>query len=220
MYYEFLKKTFLLKDLTGDDESLARKLITAKMRKFEKGELVFNAETADSYIGFVKDGMLEVRRTGPNGEFIPLNTVGKYGSFGVLSLFSAAEYPTEIYAKKSTEVIFVEKEYVLDLIKLFPAVSLSIINFLTDRIAFLNDKIAAFSGGTVTEKLAAYLLSLYKRNSSLEFKFNKKLASEALNLGRASVYRALDALLESNIIDLDDKKIIIKDLKGLERMSK
>ena len=46
--------------------------------------------------------------------------------------------------------------------------------------AFLNEKIAAFSGGSIEEKLASYILSLKKKHDSLEFEFNKKKSAEAL----------------------------------------
>ena len=95
---------------------------------------------------------------------------------------------------------------------------MNIIEFLTEKINFLNDKIAAFSGGSVEEKLASHILLLSKKNNSLEFDFNKKKSAEALNCGRASLYRAISALESAGYISLDNKKIIINDPEGLERI--
>ena len=63
-------------------------------------------------------------------------------------------------------------------------------------------------------------LSLKKKHNLLEFEFNKKKSAEALNCGRASLYRAIDALRSSGLITLADKKIIINDPEGLERITK
>ena len=95
---------------------------------------------------------------------------------------------------------------------------LNIIKFLAKKINFLNDKIAAFSGGKIEEKLAKYLLGLKKKYGSSKFDFNKKKSAEALNCGRASLYRAIDALEKGGFISLDNKKINIIDPEGLERI--
>ena len=216
----FIMNTFLFKGLCGDELTLATKVIQPREKHFEKGEIIYGAKEHHDEIGFVKSGVCQIGRMQSDGEFLPLNTIGKYGSFGVLSIFSSCEYPTSIYAKKSCDVFFIKKDDVMMLITLFSTVAMNVITFLSDRIAFLNDKISTFSGGNVTEKLAAYLISVSKRHGSLEFTFNKKLAAEAINSGRASVYRSLSSLEENGTITLDNKKIIINDPTGLERISK
>ena len=106
------------------------------------------------------------------------------------------------------------------LAKRYPTVSLNIINFLVGRISFLNDKIATFSGSTVEEKLASYILYRRKVMGENEFPFNKAKASAVINSGRASVYRALEKLTANELIKIDEQKIIILDPKGLEGISK
>ena len=219
MLFEFLKATFLLKGIPKAEENRARKLLSPILLSYEKGDTV-RKENDSPYIGFLKAGLLEVKRPLPDGGQLPLNSIAEHGSFGILSVFSAKEYPTLIYAKKRSEVVKIDKTEFLQLIGACPTVALNVITFLSDRISFLNEKIAAFSAGSVSDKLAAYILTLTKNTGSLELKLNKKGLSEALNLGRASVYRGLGSLKEEGLIDFDDKKIYIKDLIGLERMSK
>ena len=84
----------------------------------------------------------------------------------------------------------------------------------------MNDKVAAFSGGCVEEKLASYLLGLKRKYRSCEFDFNKKKSAEALNCGRASLYRAIASLETEGYISFENKKIHINDPEGLERISK
>ena len=99
-------------------------------------------------------------------------------------------------------------------------ISLNVIGFLTERITFLNDRIAAFSGVSVEEKLVNYILGLRKRYGSDEFEFNKKRSAEAISCGRASLYRAMDSLANAGYVSFDNKKVYILDQQGLERMSK
>ena len=94
------------------------------------------------------------------------------------------------------------------------------INFLAGRISFLNKKIATFSGTRVEDRLAAFLICEAEKHGESSFPFNCQKTAKEINAGRASVYRALSAFEDSGLISLVDKKIYIKDLQGLERITK
>ena len=91
---------------------------------------------------------------------------------------------------------------------------------MANRINFLNERISTYSGGSCEEKLASYIIYLSKQTQCLEFEFNKKRGAEAIGCGRASLYRAIAYLTNSGAIISDDKKIIIKNISILERISK
>ena len=95
-------------------------------------------------------------------------------------------------------------------------ISKNVIAFLAKKIMFLNKKVSTYSGGSVEEKLCGFLYSEYEKQGE-EFPLNCKRCSEALGVGRASVYRALDALVSEKIITFTDKKIKIISPKRLER---
>ena len=86
--------------------------------------------------------------------------------------------------------------------------------------SFLNKKIATFSSDTVEQKFSNFLLNESKMQDCLSLSLNISKIATTLNVGRASLYRAIDSLSESKIIELENKKIIISDLEGLERISK
>ena len=219
-YSSFLKNTFLFKGIAENDISELINDTPIEETSFQREEIIFSPDGFERRLGIVMKGECLVGRQS-GGSFVPLNTIGVYESFGILSVFSARdEFPTLIKAKGSCTVLFFSADAVRSLVEKSPAVSINVIEFFARKVSFLNDKITAFSGGNIEEKLAGYILELYKKNKSLEFDFNKKKSSEALNCGRASLYRAL-ALLESDgLILLENKKIIINDLTGLERILK
>jgi CRP-like cAMP-binding protein len=109
---------------------------------------------------------------------------------------------------------------VISLSKRFPTVALNIINFLTDRISFLNEKIATFSGNTVEEKLISYIDYKSRLCGTDSFDFNKSRAADAINCGRASVYRALEDLTQRSIVGFDGKKLFILNYNYFERKEK
>ena len=217
---DFFKKTFLFNGI--DDYTLDSLLdkITIAERNYQKGEALYTPTNFEKKIGFIFSGECVVGRQ-TSTSVIPLNLLKAYDSFGILTCFSKHdEFPTVITAKTATTVLFVMADDLKLLLAQNSTVSLNLISFLTQKINFLNEKIAAFSGGSIEEKLASYILSLKKKHDSLEFEFNKKKSAEALNCGRASLYRAIDALCSAGLITLADKKIIINDPEGLERITK
>ena len=90
---------------------------------------------------------------------------------------------------------------------------------MSGRIEFLNKKIATFSADTVEEKLATHILNVYRASSEDHIVLNFSQTAKVLNAGRASIYRAAEALAEMSLIKLENKKIYITDLEGLERIS-
>jgi len=219
-YADFLCETFLFKNLEQD---IANKLIgqiSIEERKYLKGDTIYSPENFEEKVGFVLDGKCRISRhtsTGP----VPLNLLKRGDSFAITTIFSTRDmFPTIATAATNSAVIFITKNDILYLISQSVQIAVNIMNFLTERIEFLNDKIAAFSSGTVGEKLVNYILTLVKKHGTNEFEFNKKRSAEALNCGRASLYRAMDSLAMSGYVTFADKKIYILDLKGLERISK
>ena len=219
-YSTFFSNTFLFKGISAEDIELMLQTIKIEERTYQKGEAIYSPDRFDKKVCFIYRGECIVGRQS-SGTVIPLNTASEYDSFGILTCFSNRdEFPTVVTAKNTCTVLFIYSDSLNKLIEQNTAISLNIINFLTQKISFLNDKIAAFSGGSIEEKLASYILTLKKKHNSLEFDFNKKKSAEALNCGRASLYRGIDALKSAGFIKHEDKKIIITDLSGLERIVK
>ena len=215
---EFLKSTFLFKEI--DDADLER-LITGigfTEMHFEKSELVFSEKSENKKIGFVKSGECSVERIHSDGTSTPLNTLKQGASFGIISAFDREEdFPTTVIAKRKSAVVFIEKDKLIDLIKSDTRISFNVSRFLVDRIYFLNNKIKTFSAKTVTEKLACFLIDEYDRRQSLSFPINMKRTSEILSTGRASIYRSLDNLVNEGLIKYESNFIMILDLDGLRR---
>lgn len=218
-FKDFLSHTFLFSEL---EPSLLDNIISdtsPEVYDYSRGSVIYSPSEYEKRVGFVLDGVCEVRHTRSDDTVVCINTLSKYDSFGILAVFSSKEFPSEVYARKNSSILFFTEDAINRLIERYPQISKNIISFCADRIDFLNRKIITFSGQRVEERLASYLISKQAQHG-LFFDFNRKKAAEAINAGRASVYRALDEMTRCGIISIDSKKIYINDLKGLERMSK
>ena len=213
------KNFFLFKGLSDDEKTSLLEESTPEIIVFSRGDTAYSKSDNEKKIGYVIDGKCEVCHTRSDGTKVVINILNQGDSFGVLAAFSDNEFPTEIVASKNTKIAFFKKEDIIKFIKSQGEIAMNVIDFMVNRIEFLNEKIITFSGISVEQKLSSYLLSEAKSKGEI-FEFNRKKTAEAISAGRASVYRALDSFVEQGIIDFDSKKIYIIDRKGLERISK
>ena len=220
-YKEFLSKVFLFRDINIEAISKLCDKLAYEISDYLKDEVIYSPSDAIKKIGFVYSGECGVFKHRQDGSFVCINRLTKQAPMGIISVLSGGdEFPTYIKAIKQSRVIFIDKEQFIKLIESCSQISLNVINFLCNRIIFLNDKISTYSSGNIEEKIVNHILSCSKNNQSNSIIFNKKQASEAVGCGRASLYRALDALQSEGLIKLDNKNLIILDREGLERYSK
>lgn len=215
-----LEKTFLFFGLSKEEVEKILLETSPTELQFLRGELIYSPEFTERKVGFVIEGRCEVRHQKNGSACAVLNVLNEGDSFGILTVLSENEFPTQIYATKNSRILFFTRDQILKIVNNNSQIAMNLINFLANRIVFLNEKIATFSGTRVEDRLASHLIFEYKKCSSLTFPFNCKKCSEAINAGRASVYRALASLEADNLISMVDKKINIIDLKGLERIAK
>ena len=215
-----LSSSFLFKGLSEEEINSIIDESPPTTAVYKRGELIFSSENEEKKVGLVIDGKCEIRISKGDGAKTVLNNLGPNDSFGILSVYSAEDFPTQIFASTNCEVLFFTAEQIALFVNNYSQISLNLINFLANRIAFLNKKIATFSGNRVENRLAAFILSEADSYGTPEFPFNRQKTAEKINAGRASVYRALASLEAEGLIRLDEKQIIITDRKGLERIIK
>ncbi len=210
---EFLSSLF---PFVGTEDGVIQSIISTlnyTERDFRRGEKVFDGSDSPA-VGFIVEGECEVRQTKHDGSPVSLNRLVKGQSFGILSVFGKADFPTELYAKRNTTVMFIGAEDFIALIHAYPEVSYRVISFLAGKVSFLNRKIRTMSGTRVEDRLASFILSESEKHGSI-IPFNCKRTAEAINSGRSSVYRALDSLAGLGLISFDTRTVKILDLESL-----
>lgn len=218
---DFFSGTFLFRGIQKPRLANILDSVHVEDVTYHRADQIYSPQKFERKIGFVFSGECEALQTHTVYGDVSLNVLRRGETFGIVSIFSERDkYLTDVRAKKASRILFINQSDLFELVKTHSDISFNIIRFLTDRITFLNEKIATFSAANVEQKLASHIFSLYKRTNSLTFDFNKSRSAHSISAGRASLYRALDKLSDAKLITLDNKKITILDLEGLERFSK
>ncbi len=171
--------------------------------KTQKGEK-FNTENLSIFI--ILDGSASVYGVSKTQPVI-LNTLKVGRVFGMASLFGEKCLSTSIIAKNTCTYAVITQNCIEEMLKRDIGFTKNYICFLSDKIRFLNKKIAFFTSGSAEKTVAGYLLSLPIEDNTVKIEMNMTKLAQNLDIGRASLYRAFDSL-EANCFITRENNII------------
>ncbi len=181
---------------------------------FAPGENISLCRGGAARIGFLLEGSATVASRGAT-----LNRLIPGSCFGVAHLYGVTgEFPTAVSAKGACRALFLD-EASLDPLFSDPRFAKNLVSFLADRIRFLNRKIAAFTAPDATVRLAFVLLHRAADGKDYAPAGSFSALAKELDLGRASLYRALDALEKAGAIEKSGKTIHILDKTKLKQIT-
>jgi CRP-like cAMP-binding protein len=208
-YLRLLRQSpLLLQSPDGAAEELLRE--GWRSLPFRRGQIIFGQAT-DEGLGLLVSGNATAR----SGNGLVLRAFGKGDIFGAAALFASAAEPfSEIVAESAGEALLLPADAVRRFVSGQRQAAENYIRFLAQRIVFLNRKITSLSSGGVIKRLAAHLTTNCRPDAVGRPICSGTISNLALNLGvsRASVYRALEELLESGCLHRGGKTIVIDRL--------
>ncbi len=196
------------------EELLQREVLLCS---FRKDEIIYSPNHFEERIGLFLKGSAVAEKN--NGSVI-LNTFVPGSCFGVATLFSHSKrYVTTVRAKSDCLVAFLSGESMTRLFREEPQISLNYIAFLASRIHFLNRKIDQFTAVSTEEKVVLWLMEQAEQANPFRMPVSYAKLADMLDLGRSSLYRALDALEAEGILKKEGKLLEILDINRLEHWS-
>lgn len=212
-----LRKTEIFKNMSAQTEDL---LLSLGETEFPAGRTVASGDDFSSFrgLGVLLSGKASIYgRNG--GKRVLLNRIAVGEVFGAATVFfPEREAVSTVVAGAKCRVLFIERTVLETIIENDFAVASAYIAFLSERIYFLNRKIIGFTARSADAALAGYLLRAADENGVLSV--NMSRIASTLDIGRTTLYRAVDALEAEGAIVHDGKKMQILDRAILERKSR
>ena len=168
---------------------------------YARGDSIYAPHDYPKALGVVLQGRTEavsIQRTSA-----VLSVFGQGAVFGAAALFGGDSYVSQVRATTDCRVQFLPEQLLREWFVTYPQISLNYMAFLTDRVRFLNGKIAVFTCEGATGKLYNWL----QRNANEEKKLSMTRLAATLNIGRTSLYRAMDELEAKHLIVREDGKV-------------
>ncbi len=191
----------------------------ALVGEYREGDLILSSDRHTEALCILDMG--NIRITSNTGE---RETVLRYAGcgeiFGAATIFSDIDHSTKVYAESDARIIFLKKDLICKLIEKSSTVAMNYITFLSDKISFLNRKVASYTAASAEIKLAMFLAGNSDPDGNVECKKSMSSLADQLGIGRASLYRAIDALAETDLVKYNGKCFTILDREALIRLVK
>ena len=179
-----------------------------------RGAVIYAPHDFRRCLGLILSGRVQVSK-----EDLIVSVLGRGELFGAAALFNEeSEYVTTLTARADCDLLFFPQPLVEELLAECPAAGRNYIAYLSGRIRFLSGKIEGLIAGSAERKLAQYLLSRL-RGDAVELDCPATGLARRLNVSRASLYRAFDALTAAGAVERRGKTVLVLDLEALERLS-
>lgn len=186
---------------------------------YEKNDVVYDKTNFSRSLGIVLEGRLRVTKENADKRPIVMSTLQRGALFGAAALFnSEPEYATKITAIERSRVLFLPQRLIKRMIEREPDIAENYIRYLSERILFLNRKIYFLTAGTAEQRLAGFLLDNLAVGEYSEMPMPMHRLADALNMSRASLYRAFDELTESGAVSKQGKLVCINNAELLKNL--
>ena len=186
---------------------------------YEKNDVVYDKTNFSRSLGIVLEGRLRVTKENADKRPIVMSTLQRGALFGAAALFnSESEYATKITAIERSRVLFLPQRLIKRMIEREPDIAENYIRYLSERILFLNRKIYFLTAGTAEQRLAGFLLDNLAVGEYSEMPMPMHRLADALNMSRASLYRAFDELTESGAVSKQGKLVCINNAELLKNL--
>lgn len=208
-YVMAVRRCFLFDGLRN--EEIAELLSNIKtIQLFQKGEAVYRADSFEKALSLILDGELQVTGCSGNPKGTILNRLMPGDVCGVMAVYGDMDtFATEVTALKDSTVLLVSQEQLSRWFQAQPKIAENYIRFLTDRIRFLNQKIATYTDGQADNRVFRFLSEHCTEDGRVLWSGSFSDLARNLNIGRSSLYRSLDQLEAAKSIRREGKEIYL-----------
>jgi CRP/FNR family cyclic AMP-dependent transcriptional regulator len=196
----------------------------AMRKRFQKDQQLFAEGDPCTGLYLVAAGKIRIFKLSSSGREQILAVEGPGSSFAELPVFDGGNYPAAASALEDTEVLFVSRKDFQNFCREHPEVALKVIAVVGSRLRRLVGIIEELSFTTVRQRLIALILRLaqaggVRSSEGIRIELAKSHQDLAAELGtvRELVSRNLSRLQAEGFLDVEGRKIVVKDLPGLRR---
>ena len=173
---------------------------------YSRGEIIYDPSACRRALGVVLSGRAEA--VSALQEKTVLSGFGPGDLFGAAALFGMNHpYVSRIRAVRDCRVQFLPEELLERMFLTCPRTAVNYITFLSSRVRLLNGKIAVLAQNDTEGRLYRYLAGNCDESGRLTRSVTMTRLAASLNMGRTSLYRALDSLEKKHLIVRKDGKM-------------
>ena len=185
------------------------------VKDFPARTVAYSSDTGTGQVAFMVSGIARVYAGGiPDAPI--LRTLHRGDLFGIANLYSGGEFfPSHIITESECRILFISGDKFKEFIEGDTKILKNYLSFQSKKIVFLNKKILTFTAGSSERRLAYFIY-----DNTVEGRFTPPCSmvqlATMLQMGRASLYRAIDSLVSEKIVQKENKNSFLVDKSKLK----
>lgn len=193
----------------GVDEIVVERIVTDNrciLQQIPKGDRLCSGDG----VGILLAGQVQLEKPLPDGKNMKISMLQPG------ACLSAENGDVWLRAVKNAEVLILPKAVLRWAMQRNFMITENYIRYLSSQIHMLYEKLSDLTGGTAKQRLAVFLDAHCSAEGVLRMSMTD--LSRQLNVGRATIYRALGALEEQRLIRTGGKTVQILDRQALRQI--
>ena len=190
----------------------------------KKGELIFEEGENVNGIYCIKDGICKLTKLSPNGKDHIVKLVKKGELLGQRSLISDEPVNLSATALEDMQVCFIPKTEIMGFFDKNNQFSMNVMKTICGDLKEADDTMVNLAQKSVKERLAITLLYLEETfgkndDNSLKIQLSRDELASLIGTATESCIRLLSDFNKLELIELNGKKIILKNISKLKKMA-
>ena len=192
---------------------------------YKTGQMIFHEEGRAVGVYCLHSGKVKLCKAGIDGKEQIVRFVTPGELFGYRSITGTRHYLLSAEAIEDSVICFIDSNTFFDLLEKYPEITRSLLKALGKILDEAEARILSIAQKPVRERLAETLLNLcnkfHPEGCKDESVLNLSREDLANNVGSATetVIRLLSEFREENLISIEGRKIIIKDVQNLQKIA-
>lgn len=188
-----------------------------RLKSYAEGSFLFQPEEKAAGFYYVETGEIRVFKMDEQGRELEVARLGPGDFLGEAIAFVSGRFPFYAQAAKDSSVYYFEAQALFRRIESDPAIARFFIGLLAQKCVVLSSRVESLGLRTVRQRLIQYLLArCYGSGHCLvELKIKKGDLAKILGTISETLSRSLKQMQEEGLIEVDGRKIHIRDCQNL-----
>ena len=197
----------------------------ATQKKFEKGEVIYQANQSANQIYLIRSGKVKIMSSAETGKEIVKAILNSGEVFGEKSIIGEQNYNDVAIAIEDTELSILSSTQVKSLMKEHSALSLFFMKLMGSKVLEMEQRLESLIFKDSKTRILEFLIQLIeKKGQRIGYEWvvrNFITHQEIANLtatSRQSVTTLLNDLRNDGILTFDRKRLLIRDIERLKAL--
>lgn len=185
---------------------------------YKVGEDIYHEGYNSSYVFLIYKGVVKNYKIDEQGKELITSIYKSDDFFGFSSLTQSIPYQETATAMEDTEVFRLPKTEFKSILQQNPAITLELIDYLTDNVTEIKDQLLQMAYSSVRKKTANTILQFTEKinkTSEGSIRISRNDLASVAGIATETFIRTLSGLKKDGLIDIEGRNIRIIDLEKL-----